>query len=192
MVAATTFFIQLFQVGISAAINGRGSSSVRYPWPGMGMFWYSGILFPTICVIFVITVSCVKPFQNSPLNQMRWLLGISTIAVALVSYLFGGIADRYFVAPMTLAWIAGVLLLYDTTKYFGFIGRLVILFTVILALVPTVKWFQAGWYLTSGPTWTSEIDRARLLCEINPEATIELRISPSGSASVKCDLLVDT
>ncbi|NBP42468.1 MAG: hypothetical protein EBU68_06755, partial [Actinobacteria bacterium] len=54
-----------------------------------------------------------------------------------------------------------------------------------------VKWFEAGWYLTSGPTWTSQVDKASEICDENPTAIVELRVSPSGYSEVSCSQIKD-
>ncbi|NBQ45926.1 MAG: hypothetical protein EBU37_07705 [Actinobacteria bacterium] len=59
------------------------------------------------------------------------------------------------------------------------------------AMVPVVKWFEAGWYLTSGPTWTSQVDKASEICDENPTAIVELRVSPSGYSEVSCSQIKD-
>ena len=44
------------------------------------------------------------------------------------------------------------------------IQRLSTAILLVFVLTATVKWFGASWFLTSGPTWSSEIERARALC----------------------------
>ena len=149
-----TFIMQLFKVGLSTAVKGRSGSSVKSLWPGMGLFWYSVIFFPTLFVLLIFTLNTVKPIRFSKYNQVRYLLGVSTIALAICFLMMGGIADRYFVAPMTLACICGILFLVDFVDIFKKFRILTIAVTFSVALVPVVHWFEAGWYLTSGPTWT--------------------------------------
>ena len=98
----------------------------------------------------------------------------------------GGIADRYFVAPMTLAWICGVLFLIDFVEIFRKIRIFAIAIAFVVALVPVVYWFEAGWFLTSGPTWTSQVDQATKFCVKYPDSEVELFVSPSGSSEITC------
>ena len=181
-----TFIMQLFKVGLSTAVKGRSGSSVKSLWPGMGLFWYSGIFFPTLFVLLIFTLNTVKPIRFSKYNQVRYLLGVSTIALAICFFMMGGIADRYFVAPMTLAWICGILFLVDFVDIFKKFRILTIAVAFSVALVPVVHWFEAGWHLTSGPTWTSQIDRAKEFCIDHPESEVEMLVSPWGYTELNC------
>ena len=186
MVVYGTFAIQVLKVGLSTAIQGRSGSSVKSLWPGMGLFWYSGIFFPTLFALFVITVNTVKPLRNKKFSQIRYFLCASTISLAVSCFILGGIADRYFVAPMTLAWITGILFLVDFVDIFKKIKILTIAIAFIFAIVPVVHWFEAGWFLTSGPTWTSEVDRATEFCRDHPDSEVELLVSPWGYSETYC------
>ena len=186
MIVYGTFVIQVLKVGLSTAIQGRSGSSVKSLWPGMGLFWYSGIFFPTLLALLVIAVNTVKPIRNTKFSQIRYFLCASTIALAVSCFILGGIADRYFVAPMTLAWITGILFLVDFVDIFKKIKILTIATAFIFAIVPVVHWFEAGWFLTSGPTWTSEVDRATEFCRDHPDSEVELLVSPWGYSETYC------
>ena len=186
MVVYGTFVIQVLKVGLSTAIQGRSGSSVKSLWPGMGLFWYSGIFFPTLFALFVIAVNTVKPIRNTKFSQIRYFLCASTIALAISCFILGGIADRYFVAPMTLAWITGILFLVDFVNMFKKIKILTIAIAFVFAIVPVIHWFEAGWFLTSGPTWTSEVDRATEFCRDHPDSEVELLVSPWGYSETYC------
>lgn len=186
MIVYGTFIVQLLKVGPSTAIKGRSGSSVKSLWPGMGLFWYSGIFFPTLFALLIFVLNTVKPIRFSKFNQIRYFLGGSTIALAVSCFILGGIADRYFVAPMTLAWISGILFLVDFSNIFSKIGKIAIFFAFVFSLVPVTHWFNAGWFLTSGPTWTSEVDRATKFCVDHPESEVELLVSPWGYSETNC------
>ena len=118
------------------------------------------------------------------------MLCASTIALSASSYVLGGIADRYFVAPMTLAWICGLLLLHDLIIVFNKLKIYALAISLMFVVVPVAKWFEAGWFLTTGPTWTSEVDRGREICATQLESEIELFVSPNSSAIVECSQLI--
>ena len=181
-----TFIIQVFKVGLSTAIKGRSGSSVKSLWSGMGLFWYSGIFFPTLFALLIFALNAANLFRFSKFNQIRYFLGVSTIALAISCFIMGGIADRYFVAPMTLAWICGILFLIDFVEIFRKIRIFAIAIAFVVALVPVVYWFEAGWFLTSGPTWTSQVDQATKFCVKYPDSEVELFVSPSGSSEITC------
>ena len=185
-----TLIIQVLKVGVSAAARGRSGSRVMSLWPGMGLFWYSGIFFPIFFCLIIIIVNSLSPFRNSKYNELRFMLCASTIALSASSYILGGIADRYFVAPMTLAWICGLLLLHDFIIVFNKLKIYALAISLIFVVVPVTKWFEAGWFLTTGPTWTSEVDRGREICATQPESEIELLVSPNSSAIVECSQLI--
>ena len=189
-VVFATLIIQVLKVGVSAAARGRSGSRVMSLWPGMGLFWYSGIFFPILFCLIIIIVNSLSPFRNSKYNKLRFMLCASTIALSASSYVLGGIADRYFVAPMTLAWICGLLLLHDFIIVFSKLKIYALAISLIFVVVPVAKWFEAGWFLTTGPTWTSEVDRGREICATQPESEIELLVSPNSSAIVECSQLI--
>ncbi len=182
--------IQVLKVGVSAAAKGRSGSRVMSLWPGMGLFWYSGIFFPILFCLIILIVNSLSPFRNSKYNELRFMLCASTIALSASSYILGGIADRYFVAPMTLAWICGLLLLHDFIIVFNKLKIYALAISLIFVVVPVAKWFEAGWFLTTGPTWTSEVDRGREICATQLESEIELFVSPNSSAIVECSQLI--
>ena len=189
-VVFATLIIQVLKVGVSAAARGRSGSRVMSLWPGMGLFWYSGIFFPILFCLIIIIVNSLSPFRNSKYNELRFMLCASTIALSASSYILGGIADRYFVAPMTLAWICGLLLLHDFIIVFSKLKIYALAISLIFVVVPVAKWFEAGWFLTTGPTWTSEVDRGREICATQLESEIELFVSPNSSAIVECSQLI--
>ena len=189
-VVFATLIIQVLKVGVSAAARGRSGSRVMSLWPSMGLFWYSGIFFPILFCLIIIIVNILSPFRNSKYNKLRFMLCASTIALSASSYVLGGIADRYFVAPMTLAWICGLLLLHDFIIVFSKLKIYALAISLIFVVVPVAKWFEAGWFLTTGPTRTSEVDRGREICATQPESEIELFVSPNSSAIVECSQLI--
>ena len=103
--------------------------------------------------------------------------------------ILGGIADRYFVAPMTLSWLASALLLRQMTVTIPLVGKLLVVTALLLFLVPTVKWFRAGWYLTSGRTWSDQIYDARYFCDTFKIIDFEVSFSPHGTERYECTFL---
>jgi len=186
-----TLVVQIFKVGFSNAIEGRDGSSVKSLWPGMGLFWYSGIFVPTSFVVLIAILDSIKPFKFGKFVQIRLFIGISTFALAFTCYVMGGIADRYFVAPMTLASISGILFSIDFIRHFNRLRVFTIVVATIIVIVPVVKWFKAGWFLSSGPTWTSQVDQAKKFCVKNPNSKFELFVSPSSYTEVDCDVFVE-
>jgi hypothetical protein len=57
---------------------------------------------------------------------------------------------------------------------------------ILLFLVPALKWFSASAYLASGPTWSSEIERARMLCDRDNESPLQVSLSAGGRQELSC------
>jgi hypothetical protein len=107
--------------------------------------------------------------------------------LAMVSYQMGGIADRYFIAPMTLALMATLLIQHQLFVKTPLLQRVGWFVTVVVLLVPTLKWFTSGSYLMSPPLWKSEIARAVNFCEENRFSEVDISSSIlSGGNSLEC------
>ena len=69
------------------------------------------------------------------------------------------------------------------------VGKLLVVTALLLFLVPTVKWFRAGWYLTSGRTWSDQIYDARYFCDTFKIIDFEVSFSPHGTERYECTFL---
>ena len=184
VVVMTTFSIQ---IAIFAATgSGAIRSGITYWWSNIPIFWSFNWLFPIALSAVVIIINPIVTNRESANRFIPMSIAMSSISVALVCYLQGGIADRYFVAPMTLSIIAIAVLTCQSGLKLKWFTKAI--FTVSLALVciGSIVWFRASSYLNSGPTWHSEIIRLRQECNsFNPEkAFAQLSI---GVAELNCD-----
>jgi hypothetical protein len=102
----------------------------------------------------------------------------------------GGIADRYFVAPTVLGWVALLLLFSDIRPKFPKLSLSVLVPIVLVLSLGAFKWFGPSSYINSGPTWSSEVERGRFECLNTGATTIELQL-PIGTAEVPCVDLVE-
>ncbi len=186
-----TFAAQIAVAGLDSAARGWGSARVLAPWPNMGLFWWFGLLSPALGAIVVIVVGTAPALRQSQRRQLWNLLALNSVLLSVASYLLGGITDRYFVVPMTLTWIAGALLLQEFWVRFGSVGKLIAIAVILTLLVPTAKWFKAGWYLTSGDSWHSQVVSARSECESTDVRSVHIGTSPVGSYEIACELLND-
>ncbi len=186
-----TFAAQIVVAGLDSASRGWGSARVLAPWPNMGLFWWFGLLSPGLGAIVVIVVGTVPPLRQSGRRQLWNLLALNSVLLSGASYLLGGIADRYFVVPMTLTWVAGALLLREFWVRYGSVGRLISIAVILVLLVPTAKWFKAGWYLTSGESWYSQVVEARMECESTDIRSVQIGTTPFDSYEIACELLTD-
>ena len=159
---------------------------------GLGLFWLYGQLAPlTISVVTAVNI-LAKRKRGEPTSSFSLCLTVTSVCILVSSFYLGGIADRYFVAPLVLSSIGFVVILW--TK--PLLGRLsvknVLLAGFLVAsLIPAIKWFEAGWYLTSGPTWSTEIEKARDFCLNGSAQKATLSLSPSGEVEVDCSLILD-
>lgn len=137
-----------------------------FAWSGMGIFWYSIWLTPTLTGVLILLFLFFFRKRVNVGSAFETRLASASVLLALVSYLQLGIKDSSSVAPQAISWVA---LLLTVSKLDGLFGRKTAKFGMMLVLVisltASVKWFNASWYLTSGPTWSSEIERARNECE---------------------------
>ena len=110
--------------------------------------------------------------------------------LAIFSYAYGGIADRYFVAPMTISWFAATSLVYDLAirlKSFYRIGLIVL--AILLFSIPMVKWFSSSWFLTAGDYWSREVKRAKSECQSGREFAI-LTIGSESKLKLSCSYIL--
>lgn len=183
-----TFLIQVAKVGIGDVTVGH-SVKVTAPWPGMGLFWWSGFIAP-----ITVSLSCVFFLLSRKRNELSmFALKISASAglLSFASYQMGGIAGRYFVAPMTLALIAMLLIQRQIFANKPWLHRVSWLTSLLVLLVPSVKWFSSGPYLTDPPIWKSEISKAFHLCERDSSAVIAVSSSIySGGDELDCSYIL--
>lgn len=179
-----TLAIQVAKVGISSAASGQ-SAKVTIPWRGMGLFWWSGLVGPIVVSATCIIILLVRQrLSTNPLFALK--LALTAGALATVSYRMGGIADRYFIAPMSLALIATLLVQHQLFIKTRLLQRAGWTITVVVLLVPTLKWFASGSYLMTPPLWKPEIARAETFCEQNQFSEIEISSSNLGGTTLNC------
>ena len=179
-------------VGLTGATSGRGAK-VLFLWNGAGAFWLSGWLGPPLISLAILMFSILFWKKLKDVVDVAVGLALASVCIAAASYNLGGIADRYFIAPAALAALSVLtfLLALPRTQSWSSV-KLVLVPTVSLLLsVPAAKWFSASWYLTSGPTWSSEVRRAESLCRSASVSQVELRISPSGTHTLSCNYLIN-
>ena len=179
-----SFGIQVITVGSSQLGPGTRSVTVRMPWPGMGLFWWFGLVSPTIICASALLIQ--KLFHLRSKSHLTTRITIGAPFLAFASYLYGGIGDRYFVAPMVISWIVSIVVISDFANR---LNRCQFVFVVTAALllfsVPTIKWYGSSWYLTSGPPWSDEVKNAKMLCS-DGRATVTLKIGELNNTVLPC------
>ena len=189
-VGITTFFQLKIAGGIGAASKGWGGSRV-FRLNGLGKFWLFGQLWPITISIGLLLVALL--LRKKQYMNFSTIIGLAVTALGLsaTSFYLGGVADRYFVAPLALSSIALILfcsIIISKSTYS--LRRATLFFLVIVLFVPSLKWFDAGWYLTTGPTWHDEVNSAKDECENTMNEIVKLEISAGGSTELECALLI--
>lgn len=182
----------LFQVavtGIDRSTSGHGASRILRPWPGMGVFWWFGLAAPPIVAVAAIVISLRRAISGREEELQVVALSASAIALAVSSYRLGGIADRYFVAPMFIAYVSALIVMANIWRSKGSWWKASVAVGVLVLLLPCFRWFPASSWLTSGPLWSDEATRATDVCENGDVAVIAMGVTPTGTTEVPCDLI---
>ena len=191
LISLTTFLQILVSGGFSRAAQGWSASRI-FSLDGLGPFWLYGQLGPFMISIATAITLLVKRTQGEPASNFSLSLTVTSVCILASSLYLGGIADRYFVAPLALSSIGFAIILWSKPLLDHFsIQRVLLLGFVVASLIPAIKWFESGWYLTSGPTWYAEVERARDFCLNGSTQKATLRLSPSGEVEVDCSLVID-
>lgn len=160
-----TGFVQLTVWLTSGVTLQKYGEPTYFAWPGMGVFWYSIWITPTLAGMCVFVFLYLLHRRRISDFEFELRLASATVLLAVVAYLQLGIKDSTSVAPQAVSWVALLLTIYKVGGLFGKqIQRFSTAVLLIFVLSAAVKWFGASWFLTSGPTWSSEIRRARALC----------------------------
>ena len=191
LISITTFMQIFASGGFSRAAQGW-SDSRMFSLDGLGLFWLYGQLGPLMISIATAIIVLAKRIKGEPASSFSLCLTVTSVCILGTSFYLGGIADRYFVAPLVLSSIGFVAILWTKPMLDRFSIKKVLLAGFFVAsLIPTIKWFESGWYLTSGPTWSAEVEKARDFCQNGSARKAVLRISPSGEAEVDCSPIID-
>jgi hypothetical protein len=154
----------------------------------MGVFWWAGLIGPSIVSLGVLFI-CFG-FKSTFSSPLLIRLASSALVLAVISYFYGGIADRYFVAPMVMSWISVICLIsIILQKQTIQIKTLVISIAALLFAIPTVYWFNAMWFLTAGPKWSEQVSLAQSTCK-EQVGSATLRIG-DGSIELQCSYILN-
>jgi hypothetical protein len=184
-----TSVLQFLKVGPTAATSGRDARVVE-PWDGMGIFWWSGLLGPIMVACVTLALVWVGKPRSDGIRTLATNLSIGAVVLGGITYRMGGIADRYFVVPLTLALIAALLALCDLSAIGARSRTVAVAASIALILVPTLKWFSASHYLSSGPTWSAEVRNSQELCSTSTLQLVEIKIAGNSSVQLECEYVL--
>ena len=191
LIAVTTLLQILASGGFSRAAQGWSDDRI-FSLDGLGLFWLYGQLAPLTISVVTAVIILAKRKRGEPTSSFSLCLTVTSVCILVSSFYLGGIADRYFVAPLMLSSIGFVVILW-TQPLLGrlSINSVLLAGFLVASLIPAIKWFEAGWYLTSGPTWSTEIEKARDFCLNGSTQKATLSLSPSGEVEIDCSLILD-
>ena len=171
---------------------GRGAirGGITHWWSNPPIFWWFNWLVPIALAIFVAVIAIgVYKFGKSN-SMMAVSLAMTSFAIGSVSWVQGGIADRYFVVPTVLSWCALVVLFVNIRTFLPKLSSLIFLSIALVFAFACFKWFGPSSYLNSGPTWQSEVTRLRAVCKESPTEIVQATLS-AGVAEIRCKNLTD-
>ena len=179
------FAIQLLAFRASGAHTVR-SQIVRWKFGQFSCFWNFNFLFPLLLAAVVLSVVLLTFFTSCRIMWAPLSVATTSLAVGLISYVQGGLADRYFVAPTVLSWLSLILLFHEASGVTRAVTRALLIATSSIFLIGSITWFQASSYLNSGPTWSSEISRIRIECMQTNAEWIDVNLS-LGTVEIRCE-----
>jgi hypothetical protein len=179
-----TFFIQLMAFRASGAGTVR-SQIVHWKWGKFPIFWNYNFLIPILLSIVVMGVVLLSFFLGHKIMWQPLNMAATSLAIITISYVQGGLADRYFVAPTVLSWLSLIVLFHESEKLIRALTRALVIVGSAVFLIGSVVWFRANSYLNSGPTWISEINRVRIECIETKIELVSVNLSV-GSTQIRC------
>ena len=162
--------------------------SVYQLWPGAGAFWYYNFLTPPLTCLVALLFK-IRKFRFPEPSVLIVNLACYGLVVWSGTYYLGGIADRYLVVPQILSFV--VFLLY-LTENLSAIKRFQVFLCAVyacVAIISLVYWYQASWFLSSGPRWSEEIDRRVIECKNSPIESVTVE-QFMGNFEITCPDLV--
>lgn len=183
--ASCTFATQVLAFRASGANTVR-SQIVRWKFHQFSTFWNFNFLFPLLLAAVVMSIVILTFFMSRRIMSAPMSVAATAAAVGLISYVQGGLADRYFVAPTVLSYLSLILLFHESSGVARAFTRTLLIATSSIFLIGSITWFQASSYLNSGPTWSSEIRRVRIECIETGSEWVDVNLS-LGSVAIRCE-----
>ena len=147
-------------------------------------------LSPPLTLLLFIGRSFLSESRGIP-KPSRFIvdMAISGLVLSIVTYLLSGIGDRYFVVPQILATCVTLLYMHQNFKSMNSVIRLVVVTNVALVCLASIKWYEAGWFLSGGPKWSEQVDLARDKCEVDSTLIIKLE-QALGTTDLPCSAIL--
>ena len=161
---------------------------VYWLWPGAGAFWYYNFLVPPLTCLVIVVLAVPRLSFPKP-SRFVLNLAISGFALWSVTYYLSGIGDRYFVVPQILSALCVIIYLKDNFLRVNVFLRVISAMYILVGAIAIVNWYQSGWFLSSGPKWSTEVDREVNECsaDLSQSVTIEQFM---GGVELDCSTLL--
>jgi hypothetical protein len=184
-----TIAIQLFSVLQTDREIGRKSTATYFLWSGAGFYW-KFIVFAPIAVVGVVLFLLQRNHRHIAHSRMILLLCIQSASIYIATYVLAGISDRYLIAPYVLSFVALVVLVSEIGVRKRKFDSIIMVTSLAVALLASILWFSASTYLTSGLSWSNQIDNVVEQCSTDREASVQLVFSDGNPNDVPCDYIL--
>jgi hypothetical protein len=181
--------IQLFSVISTKSEIGRKSTATYLLWDGVGLYW-KFILFSPVIVIGIVLCLLARNYKNITNSRTILLLCVQSTSIYLATYVLAGIADRYLIAPYVLSFAALIVLTSEIGVKQRKFDALFMVIPLLVALFSSILWFSANSYLTSGLSWSNQINDAIKKCSIDRNGSVQLVFSDGNPYEVPCDYIL--
>ena len=184
-----TIAVQLFSVLQTDREIGRKSTATYFLWSGAGFYW-KFIVFAPIAVIGVVLFVLQRNHRHITHSRTILLLCIQSASIYLATYALAGLGDRYLIAPYVLSFVALSGLISEVDVRQRKFDATIMIAPLAIAFLASILWFPANSYLTSGLSWSDQIDNAIEKCSIDREGPVQLIFSDGNPNDVPCDYIL--
>ena len=184
-----TTAIQLFSVFQTDREIGRKSTATYFLWSGAGFYW-KFIVFAPIAVVGVVLFLLQRNHRHIAHSRTILLLCIQSASIYIATYVLAGISDRYLIAPYVLSFVALVVLISEIGVRKRKFDSIIMVTSLAVAFLASILWFSANTYLTSGLSWSNQIDNVVEQCSTDREASVQLVFSDGNPNDVPCDYIL--
>ena len=187
LLVATTL-VQICVLLISKHELGRHSTATYKLWAGSGFYWkfIFGAPIAICCITMLFVFRRFSSLRNG--RVVVFLIG-HAFSIYITTYILGGIADRYLIAPFVLACAALFISLGESDTKVQRHRYVLPLLTIAVIVIASVIWFSPTGYLTSGKDWSSQIPSARTMCEIEKSESVMMIFSNGHPNDVPCQYI---
>ncbi len=183
------FLIQLLAWKSTGSGWRKYSDRVYWPWPGSGFFWsYNFLISPlTFLGVFLVTIPLL-PFPKPSKSIVNF--AIAGFSIWGLPYFMSGMADRYFVVPQILAGICVLTYIKEVFRHKNYFLNAACAVYLVVACIAMGHWYQSMWFLTSGPRWSTEVDKAVSKCSGDGTKLVFIE-QFKGGITINCTALLE-